>query len=312
MDVTSERLSLRRPATRPRIPWWVRAVPFFLSAFFFLSAMFAVFSPLPLLFAYFKAGRRWAVLAALTNCAIVWGAAGTGSLAFFLILCVTLALAMGALLQREWKVDAVAGGTLLLMFAVGALGVGIYSWVNHLNYLQTIAAHVTGLVEQLAQSASTSSWLGDTDVEEWKRGLVVEFPSAIAIFCLVMVWSNLLLILRLNPEGIRDRLKLSTDFFPGWKAPEWLVWPTLVCGVFLIWEVGVVSDVALNVFKFLMAVYALQGLSILAAAFDAWKVRGTFRAVVFLLAVFFMMPLLLSLGFFDLWFDFRGKFRQSS
>ena len=44
---------------------------------------------------------------------------------------------------------------------------------------------------------------------------------------------------------------------------------------------------------------------------EAGKVRGAFRGVVYLLAVFFMMPLLLSLGFFDLWFDFRGKFRQS-
>jgi uncharacterized protein YybS (DUF2232 family) len=75
--------------------------------------------------------------------------------------------------------------------------------------------------------------------------------------------------------------------------------------------VRVVSDVSLNVFKFLMAIYALQGLSILAFAFDAWRVRGGFRALIYLLAVFFMMPLLLSLGFFDLWFDFRGKFRQS-
>ena len=311
MDVTSDRLSLRRPATRPTIPWWVRVVPFFLSAFFFLSAMFAVFSPLPLLFLFFKGGRKWAYLAVLTNCAIVWGASGAPSLAFFLVLCVAVALAQGELLRREWKIDAVAAGTLFFMFLVAAAGVGGFSWLSHQNFLQTVSGHISGLVDQLAQSATTSNWLGETDVDEWKRGLLVEFPSAIAIFCLVVVWSNLLLILRLNPEGIREKLGLKPDFFPSWKAPEWLVWPTLVCGAFLIWEVPIASDVALNCFKFLMAVFALQGLSILSFAFDAWKVRGAFRGLVFLLAVFFMMPLLLSLGFFDLWFDFRGKFRQS-
>jgi hypothetical protein len=59
-----------------------------------------------------------------------------------------------------------------------------------------------------------------------------------------------------------------------------------------------------------MAVYAIQGLSILSFFFDVWNVRGVFRVLAFLAAIFIMMPLLLSLGFFDLWFDFRSKFRQ--
>jgi hypothetical protein len=43
--------------------------------------------------------------------------------------------------------------------------------------------------------------------------------------------------------------------------------------------------------------------------FDLWNIRGFFRAAGYLVSVFVMMPLLLSLGFFDLWFDFRAKFR---
>ena len=74
---------------------------------------------------------------------------------------------------------------------------------------------------------------------------------------------------------------------------------------------GSVSDVAVNLFRFLMAIYAIQGLSILSFFFDVWNVRGVFRGLAFLAGVLLMMPLLLSLGFFDLWFDFRSKFRQS-
>jgi uncharacterized protein YybS (DUF2232 family) len=60
-----------------------------------------------------------------------------------------------------------------------------------------------------------------------------------------------------------------------------------------------------------MAIYAIQGLSILSFFFDVWRLKGVFRALGFVIGVVLMMPLVLSLGFFDLWFDFRSKFRQS-
>ena len=65
---------------------------------------------------------------------------------------------------------------------------------------------------------------------------------------------------------------------------------------------------AINVFKVLMAIYSFQGISILSHFFDLWGLKGIFRMLSYGLALFFMMPLVLSVGFFDLWFDFRGKF----
>ena len=71
------------------------------------------------------------------------------------------------------------------------------------------------------------------------------------------------------------------------------------------------TDVGRNVFKFLMAIYAIQGLSVLSYFFNLWRVRRIFRILGYLIGVLMMTPLVLSLGFFDLWFDFRSKFRQS-
>jgi hypothetical protein len=103
---------------------------------------------------------------------------------------------------------------------------------------------------------------------------------------------------------------LDAAFRKNWKAPEWLLWPTILTGLFLLVDVGRISDISLNLFRLLMAVYAIQGLSILSFFFDQWKLRGVLRTAGFLVSVFLMLPLLLSLGFFDLWFDFRSKFRQ--
>jgi cellulose synthase/poly-beta-1,6-N-acetylglucosamine synthase-like glycosyltransferase len=106
-------------------------------------------------------------------------------------------------------------------------------------------------------------------------------------------------------------LGLSPNFLSQWKAPEFLVWPTIVCGFFLIGDFGIASEVSWIVFELLMSVYAIQGLSILSAILDLWGIRGWLRVIGYSLTLGLMLPLVLSLGFFDLWFDFRGKFRQS-
>jgi hypothetical protein len=95
------------------------------------------------------------------------------------------------------------------------------------------------------------------------------------------------------------------------KNADWLVWPTLGSWAVVLFADGLASDVALNVFKVLMAAYGLQGLAVLGAVFQAWKIRGIFRIAIYSLVILVMMPLLLSIGFFDQWFDFRAKLRQS-
>jgi uncharacterized protein YybS (DUF2232 family) len=104
-------------------------------------------------------------------------------------------------------------------------------------------------------------------------------------------------------------LGLDADFFKRWKAPDHMVWPTLAAGFCLVIEIPVLSDVALNIFKILMAIYAFQGLSVTNYLFDVWGVKGFLRPLGYVLAVALLLPLVISLGFFDLWFDFREKFK---
>jgi hypothetical protein len=90
-----------------------------------------------------------------------------------------------------------------------------------------------------------------------------------------------------------------------------MVWPTILAGATLLTDLGVATDVGRNFFKVFMAIYAIQGLGILSFFMTRWRINKFFRTVGYLVAVLVAMPLLLSLGFFDLWFDFRSKFRQS-
>src|SRR5690606_36783157 len=114
-----------------------------------------------------------------------------------------------------------------------------------------------------------------------------------------------------NPKQTLAKIGVSRDSFRRWKTSDCVIWPTVLCWFFVLQGDAFVSDIAMAAFKLLMVVYAIQGLAILTTAFDAWRIRGLFRLLAFMVVFFLMAPLLLGVGFFDQWFDFRAKFRQS-
>ncbi|MCM2276796.1 MAG: YybS family protein [Oligoflexia bacterium] len=303
-----------RPETLKSPHFWVRLVPFFFSALLFLSAFFAIFAPFPLLITFFQSGRRRFWLTLATNTALVAALGGLSSLVLYLVFGVALSVGLAEALARRSSLEKASLAAFLAVAISGAGALAAYSMQARTSPKAWVTDQVTRSVDYLVKSmpAGTDSTLDPAEqAEELRRNVLLELPSGVAILALMMIWANLLILLRLSPGGIRQSLGLDSAFHQKWKAPEWLVWPTIVSGFFLLVEVRNITPVSLNLFRFLMAIYALQGLSILSAAFEAWNIRGIFRSLGFLLAVFVMMPLLLGLGFFDLWFDFRSKFRQS-
>lgn len=311
-DLEGSKIPSSDPKGPLRSAWWNQVFPFFSSAFFFLSTFCAVFAPLPILFLFLKKGRKWAWLAAATNGLIVGWVAGAISFSFYSVFVLVLALTLPELLKRKLKLERVAGLTLLAMAFSGIVWTAGYAYFQHINPIQEVSTQINSFVDYLGQSISTNPGLmSPEDLEERKQSLLTEFPSALAIFSLIMVWANLVLLLKVNPNGIRESLGLDASFFKKWKAPDFLVWPTILTGFFLLVPVPRVSDLALNLFNFIMTIYAIQGLSIMSFGLDRLGIRGVFRLIGYSVALGLMMPLVLCLGFFDLWFDFRNKFRQS-
>lgn len=298
---------------RALFPWWIKVIPFFLSALFFLSAFFALFSPLPLLIIRLRAGRKWGLAATLVNTGIVYWATGGMSTIIYLIFMASLAFSLAEFLELKQSIEKSALLSLLSIVFLAALACWVYGWVHSLNPWYELKSQLVGVVDYLVQTLTKDrqAWMDMGDLEQWKTGLLVEMPSLLAVMALVLVWVNLVLVLRINPSGIREKLGLTPHSLQNWKTPEWLVWPCLGAGFFLVVQVPTVSDISLNIFKFLMAIYVLQGLSVLSFFFTHWKVRSFVRVLGYGFSIFVTLPLLLSIGFFDLWFDFRSKFRQS-
>jgi len=92
-----------------------------------------------------------------------------------------------------------------------------------------------------------------------------------------------------------------------WSAPEWLVRLLLASGFGLFVPVPAVSDIALNGFICIAAVYFCHGLAIVGFYFQSLSVPSIVRGVVYfvVLAQPFVAALVCIAGVFDMWIDFR-------
>ncbi len=304
-------------------PFLLGMVPLFLSAFLFLSVLFAIFSPLPLLLLHFK-GRWWkTALAITTNTAIIFYLSTPLSAAVYFSCVVVLSVVLAECLNRKISLEWSSIASFLSVVVTVVLMVLIYSKYKNLvpwvEVRQEVSALAHYMVQTLTKEGATGSWInggisggmGVVDLEELKQKIIFDMPSTLAILVLITIWVNLLVVLRLNPSGFKEKRNLDSRYTKNWKVPENLVWPTLLAGALLLKDFGWPTIVALNAFKVFMALYAVQGLSILSYFFDLWGLYPTFRVAGYAFAVLAALPLVLSLGFFDLWFDFRNKFRQS-
>jgi hypothetical protein len=298
---------------------WNRIAPFFVSAALFLSGFFAIFSPLPFLILGVTVSVWWVAAALATNAALVYFTSGPTVFQFYLLAIVSMGFVMPFLIRRRVKPEQIIARTWIVQWCgVGAL-ICVYALIRHVTPLEELHHIFAGFFDILLASLSPEAREqlvanfggGDVGIEEWRRRTLLELPGALGILCLLVSWFNLRVLINLNPGRFLTRVGLDRRVLNRWKNADWLIWPTLGAWAIVLFAGGIVSDMALGLFKILMAAYGLQGLAVLGALFEAYKIRGIFRMILYTAAILVMLPLLLSIGFFDQWFDFRAKFRQS-
>jgi hypothetical protein len=298
---------------------WNRIAPFFVSAALFLSGFFSIFAPLPFLILGVTGHWAWLFVAAITNSALVYYSSGPTVFQFYLLGIVSVGLLIPFLIRRRWKPEGIVAFSWIFQWLLVFALICTYAAMHRVSPWTELDRIVSGFFDLLYSSLSLEArdqlaanfGGGEFGIEEWRRNTLIELPGALGILCLLVSWFNLRILVNLNPNRVMHRLGFDRRIFNRWKNAEWLIWPTILSWGVVLFAGDRVSDLALNGFKILMAAYGLQGLAVLGTAFDAWKIRGFFRTLFYLLALFLMMPLVLSVGFFDQWFDFRKKFRQT-
>ena len=273
---------------------------------------FIPFVPVPTLFYRCKSGRYASfilMLATITILTLFTGQMGFDSMMIGLLLLTGYFL--GEQFQRPQSIEGTivkSGAQVLGVGTVAALGVSLIS-------ATTVGDAVRGFVRQnleltliIYKEAGVAQQTIDTIAgaqETIELILIRLLPAFITTSLLFVSWISVLsaqYLFRVKALPFPDFGRLNR-----WKAPEPLVWAVIICGLAGFLPQTVVRWVGINGLLILATIYFFQGIAIASFYFDKKKLPRLLRVVLY--GMVLLQPLvfiiLILLGFFDMWIDFR-------
>lgn len=295
-----------------------------LGPLFFLSYLFSILAPLPFLYLQLgtpnaRRGRAWAAGASMVGAFLCFAVKGWiwGSLLFFLFAALP-ALVLGELLLRQVSPErAVAGAMMAVLIASSLSAFGIsrargFELVPHAKQAteQFLRETADRLLTQERSDLPEETRESLRQLKEAPEKELENLPGVLLSMVLLLCTLPCVALIRWNPKGFLRRTGIPRDFLRRWSTPEWLVWPALLCGALHLFEVPGFSNVARNALIPILFIYFFHGMSILAYFLDSMRLRGPFRVLFYGTAILFLTPMVVSFGFFDLWFGFRTRNRS--
>ncbi|MBW2431355.1 MAG: YybS family protein [Deltaproteobacteria bacterium] len=292
---------------------------FFISVFIPIIGFFgALIIPLPILFYRLKLGRTIGVLIPVISGLLLFILIGgiSPDILFFVELLV-IGFILGELIESNHSIEKT------ILYATGAVwisgltGLTVYSTLSGDSIYAVVSAYVTKNLELtmvLYQNMGMSDEniaLIDRFLLEIRPFIVQIIPAMVTASTLFVAWTNLLIARPL----LKSRSLSSPDFGPlnMWKAPEFLVWAVIGCGLALFIPVAIIKSIGINGLLILMTVYFFQGIAIVAFYFEKKRFPRMVRFFLYTLIALQHLILLavIGLGFFDMWINFRRSGKQT-
>jgi uncharacterized protein YybS (DUF2232 family) len=215
------------------------------------------------------------------------------------------------LLGRLRSVEHVVGVTAIAMLSITA-GLSYYFFGSWELMFQDLRA---GMTQQLESAMRMQEKMGlpaeSVSMLKEQAPQIVEMmlrllPALLLLSFAFIVLINILYLGRRFPE--RRGGWFSLQHLREWKSPEPLVWGLIACG-FALFVPGArwIGALALNLLLVIGACYFAQGLAVIAYFFNKNNVPRFLRGLTYVLIIFqqIFTLLVVGLGLFDLWGDFR-------
>ncbi len=268
--------------------------------------------PLPVFYYRAKLGRKNGLIVLSAAAGVMTAVIGGFSPDLILLIgLLLLGFVLCELVERQLPVEQIilfAGGA---VFTAGIFSLLIYSNLSGSQLGTLLTVYVKKNLELSLQfykdvgmpEENVRMIAGSMDTIRYY--LVRILPALCAAFILLVAWINFL--------GARSVFIRKGVTFPDfgalnrWQAPEFLVWGVIASGLLLLLPRDAVKIVGLNTLIVLMTVYFFQGIAIVSYYFDKKQLPAPLRVFFYcLIAVWHLLLLLVvSLGFFDMWADFR-------
>ncbi len=272
----------------------------------------ALFIPLPILYYRLKLGRKFGAIVPAIAASLLFILIGdiSADILFFIEL-LLIGFILGELIEIKYSIEktiVLAAGTVLL---IGLIGLFFYSALSGASLYAIVSDYVaknlelTMVLYQNMGMTEENIRLIDDFLAEIQPIIIRIIPAMITASTLFVTWTNLLIA-----RPLLQRRGLSVpDFGPlnMWKAPEYLVWCVIGCGVSLFLPAAVINTVGLNGLLVLMTIYFFQGIAIVSFYFEKKRLPRFIRFFLYaLIAVQHLILLaVIGIGFFDLWVNFR-------
>lgn len=229
---------------------------------------------------------------------------------------VSLSLGLIWLSKREADATRMAGKLALVVLSACALAFSIGVGTHWAEFAGLLQKHTLAILDQVLAFNQSAGMSGEEVlyIQQNKEAIVLGFvkvlPGLVVSALLFLVWINLYLARRLfKVFGFFDAAQDMLFF----KLPFEVVWGVVaVLALFLLNLYGLRREsISFALFNFLIVfstLYFFQGFAILAYFFQARRVLVWLRLLCYFLIFVFIQPLgflLVGLGFFDSWYDFR-------
>ena len=310
-----------------------------------LGVIVSLLTPLPLLYFYYSRGRSIglvmiALATLLTGIILSMGFGLAGTALFFGY--GLLAAVMAESIARRLTPAKIVGYPSAAILAFGLIVLTIFSFSNGQNpwdygrnmiksHVQVTFKLYQELADEMQRSQVSSDRVEgtvsvtpegqgkpaatDTDVEQasmetsgleqLNRVFVFIFPGLIIMGVILIAWFNFM----------AARIMLARkEFLPAyladlkkWKVHENLIWFAIGFGFMAILPFSALRGIGVNGLMVLSLVYFFAGLCVVAYWFDMKTVPYFLRVLTYLLIALqqYLGIIVIGLGLFDLWFDFR-------
>ncbi|MBL0732204.1 MAG: DUF2232 domain-containing protein [Desulfosarcina sp.] len=278
----------------------------------FIGFICTILIPLPVLFYRSKLGRQAGLI--IPGLAIIVMILLPGSISIDLFLLIELML-LGFVLSESLELNLSIEKTILypccIVLVTGLAIVLFYCSMFDINLYAVISKYIMknleltiALYEDMGMPEE-SLYIMSNAIDKLQYILVRILPALIIVVTLFVIWTCILL----SKPIFRARKLFYPDFgsLNRWKPNEYLVWGVIVSCLMLLLPWSTFKMLGINCIIILMVIYFFSGIAIVSFFFEKKGFPYILRFILYCILAIQQIILLLviGLGFFDTWLNFR-------
>ncbi len=277
------------------------------------SVILGIVAPAPIIFLSLQWGRGPGMILIVLILGSLLAFIGPGQAMTFLVEYVVLALIMSESIRMRLEFDkciffsAVASGiltALLLFVLIGGNEEGSLTEYFH----QQVKEQLKGALETAEADGENPADLQAAEefMERAAQMIASSYPAFIMVGTFIAAILNYAMV-RLLWIRFYGRELFSEKKFYEWIIPDPPIWLLISSVLVLVLAEGGIETVALNIFVVMVFLYFLQGLAITVYFLKSRNVAVFLWVILFVVMLIqpILMGLVVGIGVFDMWVDFR-------